>query len=146
MSAATAFVSFRHPVLPWTVSEGDERRFRRIVRNVLIVCLLLPGCALPRWPADGTLTSVYGLRFLGWRPDIHHGIDIAAPEGTEVRAMSSGRVSYAGTMGGYGNVIFLDHGTTGIRHGLLLRSDSPHERASSQSVTVSPHIHGTSSR
>lgn len=42
MSAAAAtFVSFRHPVLPWTVSEGDERRFRRIVRRVLIVCLVL---------------------------------------------------------------------------------------------------------
>lgn len=36
-----SFVSFRHPVLPWTVSEDDEKRFRRIARRVLIICLLL---------------------------------------------------------------------------------------------------------
>lgn len=76
----------------------------------LICCLTMAACALPRWPAEGTMTSVYGLRFLGWRPDIHEGVDIAAPVGTPVHAMSAGTVSYANTMGGYGNVVFLDHG------------------------------------
>jgi TonB family protein len=40
-AAAASFVSFRHPVLPWTVSEGDEKRFRRILRRVLIACFVL---------------------------------------------------------------------------------------------------------
>lgn len=77
---------------------------------LLACCLTTAGCALPRWPAEGTMTSVYGLRFLGWRPDIHEGVDIAAPVGTPVHAMSAGTVSYASAMGGYGNVVFLDHG------------------------------------
>jgi TonB family protein len=34
-------VSFRMPVLPWTVSEEDDRRFKRITRRVLLICALL---------------------------------------------------------------------------------------------------------
>lgn len=81
-------------------------------RGVAVLAVMLTAaCGLPHWPVDGTMTSPYGLRFLGWRPDIHEGIDISAPEGTEVRAMLAGRVSYAGTMAGYGNVVFLRHHT-----------------------------------
>jgi len=78
---------------------------------VAVLALVIGGCSMPRWPVGGTMTSPYGLRFLGWRPDIHEGVDIAAPEGSEVRAMSQGRVSYAGVMAGYGNVVFLRHNT-----------------------------------
>lgn len=76
-----------------------------------LVVLIATGCALPRWPVEGPMTSPYGLRFLGWRPDIHEGVDISAPEGTDVLAMSEGRVSYAGSMAGYGNVVFVRHNT-----------------------------------
>jgi TonB family protein len=34
-------ISFRTPVLPWTVSADDERRFRRILQRILAVVLLL---------------------------------------------------------------------------------------------------------
>ncbi len=81
------------------------------VALLALLTFLVTGCALPRWPVNGTLTSPYGLRFLGWRPDIHEGVDISAPEGTEVLAMNAGRVSYAGVMAGYGNVVFLRHNT-----------------------------------
>jgi outer membrane biosynthesis protein TonB len=43
MSAATlAFgaVSFRDTVLPWSIAADDERRFRRIVRNALLLALI----------------------------------------------------------------------------------------------------------
>jgi TonB family protein len=48
MTAAAA-VQFRYrmAVLPWTVSEEDERRFRRILKRVLLVCALL--CLIMPW-------------------------------------------------------------------------------------------------
>jgi len=38
---AAHYVSFRHAVLPWTVAEEDERRFKRIAKRVLIICALI---------------------------------------------------------------------------------------------------------
>jgi murein DD-endopeptidase MepM/ murein hydrolase activator NlpD len=77
---------------------------------LLLAALLLGGCAIPRWPVDGTMTSPYGLRLRGWSPGLHHGVDVAAPEGTPIRAMTNGRVEHAGTMGGYGLTVVLSHG------------------------------------
>ena len=58
---------------------------------------------------EGTVISPYGIRFLGMRPDLHRGVDIRVPDGTEVLAMADGKVRFAGTMSGYGNVVWLDH-------------------------------------
>jgi murein DD-endopeptidase MepM/ murein hydrolase activator NlpD len=77
---------------------------------VLLMASFMTACALPRWPVDAPLTSPYGLRFLGIRPDIHKGVDLAVPVGTRVSAMSAGVVAFAGEMGGYGSVVILDHG------------------------------------
>ena len=41
---------------------------------------------------------------------MHTGIDLAAGYGTPIRAADSGTVIYATWMGGYGNVIIVDHG------------------------------------
>ena len=81
----------------------------RMFLPVLCLAVLLAGCSIPRWPVQGTLTSPYGIRFLGMRPDLHRGVDIQVPDGTEVLAMADGRVRFAGTMSGFGNVIWLDH-------------------------------------
>lgn len=58
------------------------------------------------WPvASGTLSSPFGMR----HGTMHKGVDIAAPEGTAVRAAGSGTVIYAGRLRGYGNVVILQH-------------------------------------
>jgi len=38
------------------------------------------------------------------------GVDIAAPGGAQVRAVSSGTVAYAGMLKGYGKLVIIDHG------------------------------------
>jgi murein DD-endopeptidase MepM/ murein hydrolase activator NlpD len=48
-----------------------------------------------------------------WRgilPEVHRGVDIGVPTGTDVRSMAPGRVLFAGTMAGYGNVVWIEHG------------------------------------
>lgn len=76
---------------------------------LLVLALATAACSIPRWPVDGPLTSPFGVRFRGWRPDLHRGVDISVPDGTEIGAMSRGRVRFAGTMRGFGRVVWLDH-------------------------------------
>jgi peptidoglycan DL-endopeptidase CwlO len=61
------------------------------------------------WPTEGTLTSGFGYRW----GRMHEGIDIAAPEGTPIRASASGTVILMQSeyeSGGYGNYTCIDHG------------------------------------
>jgi murein DD-endopeptidase MepM/ murein hydrolase activator NlpD len=41
----------------------------------------------------------------------HKGIDFAAPVGTPIRAVGDGVIDFAGTQGGYGNVVVVQHGS-----------------------------------
>jgi murein DD-endopeptidase MepM/ murein hydrolase activator NlpD len=81
----------------------------RFALLLLATILLAPACAIPRWPADGPVSSPFGLRRDGLDFRVHRGIDIAVPTGTPIRAMAPGRVHFAGTMSGYGLVVMLDH-------------------------------------
>jgi murein DD-endopeptidase MepM/ murein hydrolase activator NlpD len=58
------------------------------------------------WPVNGPVVSGFGWRW----GRMHEGIDIAAGYGTPIRASAAGNVIYAGWMGGYGNLIIIDHG------------------------------------
>ena len=58
------------------------------------------------WPVSGPVVSGFGMRW----GRMHEGIDIAAPTGTPIRAAGSGSVIYSGWMGGYGNLVIVDHG------------------------------------
>ena len=40
----------------------------------------------------------------------HKGLDLASPKGTQIMAVKSGKVTYAGWKGGYGNFVEIDHG------------------------------------
>lgn len=76
-----------------------------------LLVLVLGGCGVPRWPAEGAMTSPYGLRVRsGDRLQVHRGVDIAMPEGTPVNAMAAGRVHIAGWRGSYGLLVVIDHG------------------------------------
>lgn len=64
------------------------------------------------WPVRGTVTSRFGTRRSPYdrRAEFHEGIDIAAPNGTAVKATGAGTVVYAGWHSGYGRKVVIDHG------------------------------------
>ena len=58
------------------------------------------------WPVNGPVVSGFGMRF----GRMHEGIDIAASSGTPIYAAAAGTVIHAGWLGGYGNLVVVDHG------------------------------------
>lgn len=63
------------------------------------------------WPVGGRVTGRFGQRdsrFGDSSP--RNGVEIAAPEGTPVRALHPGTVSYAEAFTGFGNLVVVDHG------------------------------------
>jgi murein DD-endopeptidase MepM/ murein hydrolase activator NlpD len=64
------------------------------------------------WPAVGPISGVYGSqRILNGQPrEPHYGLDIAAPEGTPIKAPISGVVTLAEELYLSGNTMIVDHG------------------------------------
>jgi len=98
-----------------------KRRVALVPATALLSVLLMGGCSASRgpagwagapppnghfiWPTSGEISSPFGPR----GASNHDGIDIAAPEGTPIRAAASGWVLYAGVLRGYGRVVILGH-------------------------------------
>jgi len=63
-------------------------------------------------PVDGEISSPFGMRsdpFTG-EPRFHAGVDVAAPRGTEIRAVADGEVVFSGwRRGGTGRVVEVRH-------------------------------------
>ena len=58
------------------------------------------------WPVNGVLTSGFGQRW----GRLHAGIDVGVGFGTSIASVASGTVVYSGWLGGYGNLVVVDHG------------------------------------
>ena len=67
------------------------------------------GVYLSKNPVVGNITSRYGAKER-IRNHTHQGLDISAKTGTKIQAVADGKVTYSGELGGYGNLIKIDHG------------------------------------
>lgn len=129
------------------------RRRRRWTAVVIgLFGLTLSACHLPRWPVEAPMTSGFGLRFLGLRPDVHRGVDLDVPTGTRVHAMAGGTVRFAGTMSGFGNVIWIDHihglmsiyahlSAIDVRTGERVGTGDPIGASGASGSVTAPHLH-----
>jgi hypothetical protein len=148
------FIELRGTDQPIAIEDQIERIERKMERISTL------GSHVRRLPVrvpleeNARITSGFGSRidpFLGRRA-MHTGIDFRASTGTPVLAAAAGRVVRAGRLGGYGNLIEIDHGggyTTRYAH--LSRIDvkrgqtvSPGEligAAGSTGRSTGPHLH-----
>src|SRR5262249_51978764 len=63
-------------------------------------------------PSPGIVSSSFGLRTdpLDGTREFHKGVDIAAPEGTPVKAAAPGKIISSSWVKGFGNMVEVDHG------------------------------------
>ena len=77
----------------------DEKTKKPIVNGILLAVT----------PVQGRITSRYG-HMSSIRSGAHTGTDIACPQGTPIKAIASGTVTFAEWNGSYGKLIKVSHG------------------------------------
>jgi lipoprotein NlpD len=100
------------------------------------------------WPVSGSINSPFGPR----GATFHDGIDIAAAEGTSIRAIERGEVIYSDQLRGYGNIIIIRHGdglisvyahneANLVRQGQVVARGEVIARVGSTGRVTGPHLH-----
>jgi len=105
-------------------------------------------------PVSGKITSSFGLRTdpIDGKLRHHNGIDIAVPEGTEIKPVLSGKVVYSGYSNGYGNCVIVEHDNgiqtiyahnskNLVKAGDTVTSDTVIALSGSTGRTTGPHLH-----
>jgi murein DD-endopeptidase MepM/ murein hydrolase activator NlpD len=90
--------------------EREMRMYEAFLRSRGVSRGVIPSI----WPVYGKLESGVGGRrnpFTGRGHEYHEGQDIDAAWGTPVEAAAAGKVIIAGWQRGYGNVVYVDHGS-----------------------------------
>jgi len=94
--------------------EENSRQLEALIRQMQGGSSEALGTGVFTWPTPGytSISSPYGMRYhpiLKVRK-MHTGVDIKAPMSATIVAADSGKVIHAGWMGGYGQVLVIDHG------------------------------------
>jgi hypothetical protein len=77
-------------------------RFLAIGAVVLLALTSCGAAAAWSWPSDGAVLRAFALGADAYAAGQHRGIDVAGPDGSQVRAPASGVVTFAGSLPTYG--------------------------------------------
>lgn len=93
-------------------SRQIEEMIRRIQSGGSSAAAAAGGSGALMWPTSGPITSPFGWRThpIFGTERFHSGIDIGADYGEPVVAADGGVVVSSGWLGGYGNVVIIEHG------------------------------------
>ncbi len=161
LTAPTAKEGVGGPYVPLDSGLGApafDRAFAKAARDVERDAQLrrLMAYVPVREPLIGqaAVSSPFGYRidpFLG-KPELHPGVDLVEPFGSEIRATAAGRVTHAGWMGGYGEMVEIDHGNglatryghmsdVLVAEGDFVKAGQPIGRIGSTGRSTGPHLH-----
>lgn len=106
------------------------------------------------WPLNGAITSPYGMRThpLFGTSRFHDGYDIGARQGTPIKAVGNGYVTFASVYGGYGNciMIYIGNGYTtlyghlsgfAVSNGAHVKKGQTVAYVGSTGWSTGPHLH-----
>ncbi|MEX2500775.1 MAG: LysM peptidoglycan-binding domain-containing protein, partial [Trueperaceae bacterium] len=104
------------------------------------------------WPLQGPITSRFG-----WRPlrvggtNMHYGLDIDGHHGDPIVSASTGAVTFAGWMGGFGQLVVIERGDTEfyyahasevlVREGQQVAAGDLIARVGATGRVTGPHLH-----
>jgi murein DD-endopeptidase MepM/ murein hydrolase activator NlpD len=105
-------------------------------------------------PIQAPVSSGFGIRTdpFSQRLSFHKGLDLAAPEGTDVMAALPGKVISTGYESGYGNTVLLEHSgglrtryghlnSINVKAGDILTSENVLGKVGSTGKSTGPHLH-----
>lgn len=108
------------------------------------------------YPVMGPRTSSsFGARWHPVKKKVkrhHHGVDLAAPKGSIIRAIADGQIIYSDPLGGYGNLIVIKHANgltshyghcdkTRVSVGRAVRAGDIIGTVGSSGLSTGPHLH-----
>ena len=110
-------------------------------------------------PVSAPVSSSFGVRRDPFTKQLrfHRGLDLAAPEGTEVRAALEGEVVFAGFKAGYGNSVIVQHpgglettyahlANVNVKRGDTLEAEQVLGLVGNTGHSTGPHLHFEVSR
>ncbi|KAB2950992.1 peptidoglycan DD-metalloendopeptidase family protein [Heliorestis acidaminivorans] len=137
--------------------ERTSRQLESMIRNLQLqqnrAAMGTGPMAFPL-PQNARVTSPYGGRIhpVLKTSRFHTGVDFAASTGTPILASQTGIVIFAGSSGGYGNTVILDHGggtstlyahmsVIGVREGQTVQKGERIGAVGSTGWSTGPHLH-----
>ncbi len=105
-------------------------------------------------PTEGCVSSVYGLNryYNGCPGSYHKGVDIKAPQGQEIVALTNGKVLVAEQFRLHGGTIAIDHGQgvvsmylhmskIDVKEGQMVKEGDKIGEVGSTGISTGPHLH-----
>ena len=134
-----------------TVEVAKENIINKLDIDTTVPISKVNGIKITTLPVTGTITSRYGVSSR-IRSSTHTGLDIAATNGTPIKVIANGTVTFADKKGAYGYLVKVDHGNgvetwyahtskMFVKAGQIVKAGDVIANVGSTGNSTGPHLH-----